>query len=99
LPPTSSLFPYTTLFRSNEVIYSPANFPDDGLLSEIREPWVSFTIITPVKYLGNIMPLLYEHEAELGESENFGEDRTRLFLKMPRSEEHTSELQSRGHLV
>ena len=29
------------------------------------------------------MPLLYEHEAELGESENFGEDRSRLFLKMP----------------
>ncbi len=29
------------------------------------------------------MPLLYEHEAEIGESENFGDDRTRLFLKMP----------------
>ncbi len=29
------------------------------------------------------MPLLYEHEAELGDSENFGEDRTRLHLKMP----------------
>ncbi len=66
-----------------ETIYSPANFPDEGLLSEIREPWVDCIIITPVKYIGNIMPLLYEHEAELGESENFGEDRTRLFLKMP----------------
>lgn len=66
-----------------EVIYSPAHFPDEGLLSEIREPWVNCIIITPVKFLGNIMPLLYEHEAELGESENFGEDRTRLFLKMP----------------
>ncbi len=66
-----------------EVIYSPALFPDEGLLSEIREPWVNCIIITPVKFLGNIMPLLYEHEAELGESENFGEDRTRVFLKMP----------------
>ncbi|MEQ1500138.1 MAG: translation elongation factor 4 [Parcubacteria group bacterium] len=66
-----------------EVIYSPAHFPDEGLLSEIREPWVNCIIITPVGFLSNIMPLLYEHEAELGESENFGEDRTRLFLKMP----------------
>ena len=66
-----------------EIIYSPAHFPDDGLLSSVREPWVNCVIITPVRFLGNIMPLLYEHEAELGQSENFGEDRTRLFLKMP----------------
>ncbi len=55
----------------------------EGLLSEIREPWVHVVIITPVTYLGNIMQLLYEHEAETGVSENFGEDRTRIFLKMP----------------
>ncbi len=67
----------------SEIIYSPAHFPDEGLLSQIREPWVNCIIITPANYLGNMMPLLYEHEAELGESENFGEDRTRLFLKMP----------------
>ncbi len=66
-----------------ETIYSPAHFPDEGLLSEIREPWVNVVIITPVTYLGNIMQLLYEHEAETGLSENFGEDRTRVFLKMP----------------
>jgi GTP-binding protein LepA len=66
-----------------EIIYSPAHFPDENLLSNIREPWVSCTIITPVKFLTNIMPLLYEHEGEVGDSENFGEDRTRLVLKMP----------------
>lgn len=66
-----------------ETIYSPSHFPDDGLLSGVEEPWVNCVIITPVKYLGNIMPLLYEHEAELGESENFGEDRTKMSLKMP----------------
>ncbi len=66
-----------------EIIYSPAHFPDENLLSEIREPWVNVVIITPVTYISNLMPLLYEHEAELGNSENFGDDRTRLFLKMP----------------
>lgn len=66
-----------------EIIYSPSNFPDEGILSEIKEPWVNCTIIVPVSHLGNLMPLLYEHEAEIGESENFGEDRTRLGLRMP----------------
>ncbi len=66
-----------------EIIYSPSNFPDEGLLSEIREPWVNCVIIVPVSHLGNLMPLLYEHEAEIGESENFGDDRTRLGLRMP----------------
>jgi GTP-binding protein LepA len=67
----------------SEIIYSPAYFPDEGLLSEIKEPWANVVIITPATYLTNLMPLLYEHEAEIGDSENFGEDRTRLTLKMP----------------
>lgn len=66
-----------------EIIYSPANFPDEGLLSEIKEPWVNCTIITPVSFLGTLMPLLYEHEAEVGDSENFGDDRASLKIKMP----------------
>jgi GTP-binding protein LepA len=76
---------YEVVYKNGkeETIYSPAHFPDEGLLSKIREPWVNVIIITPATYLGNIMPLLYEHEAELGESENFGEDRSRLHLKMP----------------
>jgi len=67
----------------SEIIYSPSYFPDEGLLSNIREPWVECVIILPVKYLSNIMTLLYDHEAELGNSENFGDDRTRLTLMMP----------------
>lgn len=67
----------------SEIIYSPAYFPDEGLLSEIKEPWAKVVIITPAAYLTSLMPLLYDHEAEIGDSENFGEDRTRLTLKMP----------------
>lgn len=67
----------------SEIIYSPAHFPDEGLLSEIKEPWAKVVIITPSTYITNLMPLLYDHEAEIGDSENFGEDRTRLTLKMP----------------
>jgi GTP-binding protein LepA len=80
---------YEVTYRSGpksgktEIIYSPAYFPDEGLLSNIREPWVNCTIITPSRFLPNLMPLFYEHEAELQDSENFGGDRTRLVMKMP----------------
>jgi GTP-binding protein LepA len=66
-----------------ETIYSPVNFPDEGTTSQIFEPWVSVIIITPTKYLGAIMQLSFEHEAEIGSSENFGDDRAKVFLKMP----------------
>ena len=76
---------YEVVYKNGkkETIYSPANFPDEGLLSQVFEPWVSVVIITPTKYLGAIMQLTFEHEAEIGSSENFGEDRAKVFLKMP----------------
>lgn len=66
-----------------EIIYSPHLFPNDGLFSEVLEPWVSATIIIPVDYSGTLMPFLYEHEAEIGELENFGDNRTAIKVSMP----------------
>ena len=65
------------------MVYSPAFFPDDGSYVQAREPWVDMVIITPTSYLGSLMTLLYEHEAEVGDSENFGADRARVHVKMP----------------
>ncbi|HCY17902.1 MAG: Elongation factor 4 [Candidatus Nomurabacteria bacterium GW2011_GWF2_35_12] len=53
-------------------IYSPYFFPDDGNIQTVLEPWVKLKIISPIKYIGNIMQLLFEHEAEIGETDNFG---------------------------
>ncbi len=66
-----------------EIIYSPINFPDDGVVSEIREPWVQATLITPSSYLGNLVQMLYEHEAIMGKSENIGEEKVEIFIEMP----------------
>jgi GTP-binding protein LepA len=66
-----------------QIIYSPAHFPDDGTYTKVMEPWVSMIIITPMRFVSNIIPLLYEFEAELGESISFGDDRTKLLVKMP----------------
>ena len=66
-----------------EKIYSPYFFPDDGNIKTVFEPWVTARIITPVKYLGNIMQILFEHEGEVGEIENFGDNRSSVSAKMP----------------
>jgi len=76
---------YEVEFANGEkkTIYSPALFPEFGSYKMVREPWVSAKIITPPEYVGNIMTLLYEHEAETGNSEIFGENRTSIEAEMP----------------
>ncbi len=66
-----------------EVIFSPSLFPEDYLIEKIYEPWVRVRIITPSQYLGAIMQKLYDHEAQIGDSESFGDGRNSLTLEMP----------------
>jgi GTP-binding protein LepA len=71
-----------TRTKKTEIIYSPALFPDDGL-SSVREPWIDGAIITPPDYMGPIMQLLFEHEAETGDTDIFGDNRFKIEFKMP----------------
>ena len=66
-----------------EKIYSPYYFPEDGVIEDVFEPWVNLKIITPVKYVGNIMQLLFDHEGEVGDTENFGDSRSTISVMMP----------------
>src|SRR3989344_4603810 len=64
-------------------VYSAAHFPDDNTYKKVLEPWVSVSIITPPEYAGPVSQLLYEHEALLGNTENFSHDRVTLNAEMP----------------
>src|SRR5690554_7542924 len=78
-PPRSTLFPYTTLFRSDLLaVNTPLNRIFERLL-------LNYESVHP-NYFGSIS-LLDEDEIHLN------------LVSAPRSEEHTSELQSRPHLV
>src|SRR3712207_7409006 len=77
-PPRSTLFPYTTLFRS-------AQF---------------WAIFLPVLFLGATFLALFCTQARAQTLEVLNEDYVRTArAKGLRSEEHTSELQSRQYLV
>ena len=82
---TTPSITYKILYKNGkeEIVYSPHTFPDDGLISKIYEPMVKVKIITPTKYLSPLMQLFYEHEAEVGEMENWGDNRSAVNLNMP----------------
>src|SRR3712207_7989581 len=77
-PPRSTLFPYTTLFRSYQNIQSSAvnGWPSD-----------------------HFMPLRSERRIVRPPSRSSHAFATAGTMVFPRSEEHTSELQSRQYLV
>ncbi len=79
----SVIYEVTSKGGKTEKIYSPYFFPDDGNIEAVFEPWVNVKIITPGKYLGPIMQLLFDHEGEVGETDNFGDSRSAVSVKMP----------------
>ena len=82
---TSPSIIYVVEFKNGKTatVYSPALFPDDGDIKSVSEPMVTMKIITPPAYLSGLMKSLYEHEGEVLDTENFGDNRTMLTLAMP----------------
>src|SRR3712207_8530099 len=82
-PPRSTLFPYTTLFRSEQVLLRVLHALLDG-----QRHLVGLAVA------GAHDPVLVAHDHERGEGEAAA-----ALDDLRRSEEHTSELQSRQYLV
>ena len=82
---TTPSITYMVTKRNGEkvTIYSPHLFPNDGDILSVEEPWASVRIITPARYISVLMPMLYGHEAEVGETESFGEGRSAVSVTMP----------------
>ncbi|KKU97626.1 MAG: GTP-binding protein LepA [Parcubacteria group bacterium GW2011_GWB1_48_6] len=82
---TTPSITYEVLLRNGkrEKIYSPYFFPDDGNIEKVFEPWVKLKIITPIQYVGALMQLLFDHEGEIGETDNFGDSRSSISVMMP----------------
>src|SRR3712207_8808054 len=87
-PPRSTLFPYTTLFRSGRLVQVP---------DQRRE------VVAPLRERGHEARAVDEEALErLGLVAQLAEQAARggqLRVQVERSEEHTSELQSRQYLV
>ncbi|MGB0925455.1 MAG: translation elongation factor 4, partial [Minisyncoccia bacterium] len=82
---TSPSVTYEVMRKNGDMVtvYSAALFPDHGDVAMVEEPWVEMKIISPSDYVGNIMTLLYDHEANLTDTITFGDGRTQMIVEMP----------------
>ncbi len=68
------------------LVDSPAELPDEGLIAEIREPWMTIEIITPVEYYGPIMDLVTKRRGIFKRQEYPAPHRVQLIYEIPLSE-------------
>ncbi len=66
-----------------EQVYAASRFPDHGAKVTVKEPWILGQIIIPPDYMGSMLTLLYDHEAQVIDTEVFGDGRTLLSVEMP----------------
>ncbi len=68
------------------IVDSPARLPDEGLIAEIREPWMTIEIITPTDYYGPIMDLVTKRRGIFKQQEYPAPHRVQLDYEIPLSE-------------
>lgn len=73
----------TTEDGTTETIYAPSRFPDNHEIEKVREPWISAQLITPGEYISEIMQLLHERSAEIGDTEMLSDGRSNFSIRMP----------------
>jgi len=71
---------------STRVVDSPADLPDEGLIDEIREPWMNIEIITPTEFYGPIMDLVTKRRGLYKSQEYPAPHRVQLNFEIPLSE-------------
>jgi GTP-binding protein LepA len=72
--------------ESTQIVNSPAELPEEGLIAEIREPWMTIEIITPTDYYGPIMEMVTKRRGIYKSQEYPAPHRVQLNYEIPLSE-------------
>lgn len=68
------------------LIDSPVQLPDEGVIREIREPWMKLQIITPTEFYGTIMDLVTKRRGVFKEQDYPAPNRVQLNFEIPLAE-------------
>jgi GTP-binding protein LepA len=68
------------------IVASPADLPDESVITEIEEPWMSLEIFTPTDYYGVIMELVKKRRGIFISQEYPAANRVQLNYEIPLSE-------------
>lgn len=85
---TSPSVEYEVVLRTGELlrIASPAELPEEGDVSEIREPWMKIEVFTPTEFYGTVMELIKKRRGIFIEQDYPTPDRVQLICEIPLSE-------------
>ncbi len=64
----------------------PVDLPDEGLIKEIREPWMTLQIITPTEFYGTIMDLVTKRRGVYKTQDFPAPNRVQLSFEIPLAE-------------
>jgi len=79
---------YSVIQTDGEVLQidNPAQMPDRVKIEKIKEPYIKAQIITPDKYVGNVMSLCMERRSDILDQKYLSETRVELIFEIPLSE-------------
>ena len=79
---------YEVEFLSGQVlsVSNPVEFPDAGLIQEVREPYIAATILVPAEFVGPVMELCNDKRGAFRHMEYLTSDRVRLDYDLPLAE-------------
>jgi GTP-binding protein LepA len=85
---TSPSVEYEVMLLNGEVIRidSPAELPEEGIIQEIREPWMTIEIFSPVDYYGTIMDMVTKRRGIFKSQDYPAPTRVQLNFEIPLSE-------------
>jgi GTP-binding protein LepA len=67
-------------------ISNPVDFPDPAGIIEVREPYISASILTPNEFVGSVMELCQERRGTFRDMEYLSAERVRLAYDLPLAE-------------
>jgi len=85
---TAPTVEYQIIMREGISIFidSPVDLPDEGLIEEIREPWMDLWVFTPTEYYGVVMELVKKRNGIFIEQDYPAPNRVQLKFEIPLSE-------------
>ncbi|MFY9493211.1 MAG: translation elongation factor 4 [Minisyncoccia bacterium] len=80
---------YEIVLKNNgqtQTVFSAADLPESDRYAEIREPWVTLTILSPSKYIGGILDLLAFRRGLSRNTKYISDDRVEIVYQIPLAE-------------
>ncbi|PIY96634.1 MAG: elongation factor 4 [Candidatus Kerfeldbacteria bacterium CG_4_10_14_0_8_um_filter_42_10] len=76
---------YEVKLKSGEelVVNSPSDFPEEGTIEKIQEPWMKVDIITPAHYQGVVMEMVLKRMGKYLTTEYLEQNRVILHFELP----------------